>query len=144
MSNLRYSQDESIETPIASLIDIVFLLIIFFVVTSAMEKEALDESITLAESYFVSPVTKKDPRTITVNIKKISDYKAEINIGKVPLSLKTLSNILKTTARNYGNDVPVVIRASGDIAYKEVDKVVSRVTEAGLNQIKLSSRDMGE
>ena len=136
--------DDAVVTPISSLIDIVFLLIIFFVVTSAIEKEALDETIKLAETHFVSPISKNDPRTITVNIKKLDELRSEINIGKVPLSVGTLSNILKTTRNNYGSDVPVVIRASGDLQYSDIDRVISVITDAGLTRIRLSLRDVGD
>ena len=67
--------DEKVETPITSMIDVVFLLIIFFVVTSAIDQEAVDTSIVLAKSYYVPPPEKRDPRTVTVNVKYINDEK---------------------------------------------------------------------
>jgi biopolymer transport protein ExbD len=140
---MRSSKYEDLEIPLASLIDIVFLLIIFFVVTSAIDKEALDESVRLAETYFVNPVRKRDPRTVTVNIKKINERETEVNIGQIPLSLKTLASVLAKTRASYGNDVPVVIRSDGQVQYREVDKVMKIIGEAGLYRIKLSARDQG-
>lgn len=138
------SEDDSIETPIASLIDIVFLLIIFFVVTSAIENDALDQTIDLAESFFINPVLKKDPRTIIINIKKLNESQSEINIGGIPLSLTTLKSVLRDTAQKFGDDVPIVIRASADLQFSTINLVMESVTEAGLHRIKLSSRDKGQ
>ena len=70
---MKKRAEEHIETPIMSMIDVVFLLIIFFVVTSAIEKEAVDETIKLAKSYHVPPPTGKDPRQVTVNVRRNDD-----------------------------------------------------------------------
>ena len=42
--------DEELQTPITAMIDIVFQLIIYFVVTSSVDKDVVDESIRLAEA----------------------------------------------------------------------------------------------
>ena len=140
MKSIKFDQSE---IPIASLIDIVFLLIIFFVVTTEFDKEIIDDSISLAESFYVNPTTKRDPRTITINIKKIDDKRSAINIATIPLSLKKLSGILKKAYSDFGSDIPVVLRADGDIRYGEIDKIIEVITESGLHKVKLSSRDMG-
>ena len=133
---------DNIETPIASLIDIVFLLIIFFVVTSEIEKDAVDETVTLAESNYIDPVTKKDPRTITINMKRTNAKNSLLKIATVPLSLSDLSSILRNTIASHGNSVPVVIRADGDIQYSEINRVIDTITGTGLFRIKLASRDV--
>ena len=138
---MRTKHSKDIETPIASLIDIVFLLIIFFVVTSEIEKDAVDESINLAETNHIDPVTKKDPRTITINLKRIKENRTLLKIATVPLSLTDLTAILKNTIVTYGNTVPVVLRADGDISYSEINRVIDTVTQAGLFRVKLASRD---
>jgi len=45
--------------PISAMIDIVFLLIIFFVVTASIDKEVEDEMITLSNAPHGKPVVKK-------------------------------------------------------------------------------------
>lgn len=137
--------EEKIETPIMSMIDVVFLLIIFFVVTSAIEKEAVDETIKLAKSYHVPPPTGKDPRQVTVNVKKISDDKYEYSIaGSMGLGLPQLHSELARTVQKTGNDFPVIIRASGDAPYERIDEVIAIVGKAGLYRVSLSSEDSGK
>jgi len=58
----RKQPPKDADIPIESMIDIIFLLIIFFVVTASMEKEIQDESIKLTNAPHGKPVKKKDPR----------------------------------------------------------------------------------
>ena len=51
----RFTQDEKMAVPISPLIDVIFLLIIFFVVTTTLEKEVRDNAVKLAESSYLDP-----------------------------------------------------------------------------------------
>ena len=132
---MRRRKDHSLETPVASLIDVVFLLIIFFVVTAAVEKDVVDESIKLAQADYVPAVEKKDPRTITINLQN----NGAVNIALQPLSLTRLQQILTATRAKSGNTVPIVIRADEDTLFKEVDRVMRAIGETGLYRVKLSA-----
>ncbi len=132
---MRRSREEGVETPIASLIDVVFLLIIFFVVTAAVEKDVVDESINLAQADYVAPVGKKDPRTITINLKT----DGSVNIAMQPLSLRQLQQILTATVQKSGNTVPVVIRSDRSTLFNEVDKVMQVIGRAGLYRVKIAA-----
>ena len=135
--------EEKIETPIMAMIDVVFLLIIFFVVTSAIEKEAVDETIKLAKSYHVAPPTGKDPRQVTVNLKKEGD-KYSYAIAGTGLGINQLQAVLQQSVAKNGNDFPVIIRSSGDAQFKKIDEVIAIVGRAGLYRVSLSSQDDGK
>lgn len=137
---MKKRNDEAVATPIASLIDVVFLLIIFFVVTAAVEKDVVDESIRLAQAKNVPAVEKKDPRTITINLKE----NGVVNIALQPMSLRQLQTILTATRARSGNSVPIVIRSDKDTYYREVDKVMEAVGETGLYRVKLSAVATGK
>jgi biopolymer transport protein ExbD len=137
---MRSRNDETLETPIASLIDVVFLLIIFFVVTAAVEKDVVDESIRLAQADYVPAVEKKDPRTITINLER----NGTINIALQTLSLTRLQQILTATRAKSGNTVPIVIRADADTLFQEVDRVMQAIGETGLYRVKLSAVATGK
>ena len=47
---MRRSSEDTLETPITQMIDIVFLLIIFFVVTASVDKDLVDDTISLAQA----------------------------------------------------------------------------------------------
>ena len=138
---MKSKYEEKIETPITSMIDIVFLLIIFFVVTSAIEQDAVDSNIRMAKSTWIKPVTQQDPRTIIVGVRKMPNDKVVYGVGVggyIPLS--QLEAVLINARLQYGNDVPVVIRASEDVQYAYVDRVTAKIGKAGLWRVKLAAR----
>ena len=130
---------EGVETPVASLIDVVFLLIIFFVVTASVEKDVVDESIRLAQAKHVAAVEQKDPRTVTINITQ----KGSVNVALQTLNRIQLQQILTATRAQSGNSVPIVIRSDGRALYEHVDSVMETVGSAGLYRVKLSAVAVG-
>ncbi len=132
---MKKRTEESLGTPTSSLIDVVFLLIIFFVVTAAVEKDVVDESIRLAQAKYVKATEKKDPRTITLNLRK----NGAVNIALQPLSLTQVQQILTATVNKSGNAVPIVIRSDNDALYKEVNNVMEAIGRAGLYRVKLAA-----
>jgi biopolymer transport protein ExbD len=137
---VRQRQSGEVETPIASLIDVVFLLIIFFVVTASIERDIVDTTIRLAQARDVPAVEKKDPNTITVNVRR----NGAINIALQPLTLTQLQQILTATVQEYGNNVPILIRADQDTLYHEIDKVMNVIGKSGLYRVRLAAVATGK
>jgi biopolymer transport protein ExbD len=132
---MKHRPQESVETPIASLIDVVFLLIIFFVVTAAVEKDITDETIKLAQAKHVMPVESKPKNTITINVRK----DGEVNIALQPMSPKALQNILTATRERVGNSVPIVIRGDDKTVYREIDRIMDVIGKSGLYRVSLAA-----
>lgn len=132
---MRKRSDEQLETPITSLIDVVFQLIIFFVVAAAQQKDLIDTEVNLAQAKHVREVQKQDPATVFVNLRK----DGTINIALQPLTVQQLQQVLVATVAQAGNAVPVVIRCDASVLYHEIDKVMQAVGKAGLYRVKLSA-----
>jgi biopolymer transport protein ExbD len=126
---------DSVETPVASLIDVVFLLIIFFVVTASVEKDIVDTSIELARAESVKPEQKKNPLTIIINVRKDGSY----NIAKQPMRLQQIYNILYSTMTKYGVEVPILIRADGNAEYRAVADLQETITKVGFYKVRLAA-----
>lgn len=137
---MRSRDDAALETPVTSMIDIVFQLIIFFVVTAAIDRDVVDESVRLAQAKYVTAEEKHDPRTVTVNVTETGD----INIALQPLNLVQLQQILSATREQSGDSVPIVIRADGTTIYRYVDGVTQAVGKAGMYRVKLSAVATGD
>lgn len=137
---MRRRADDSLATPISSLIDVVFLLIIFFVVTASVEKDVVDESIRLAQAKYVQAVDKKDPRTVTINVTR----SGSINIALQTINVTQLQQILTATREQSGNSVPIVIRSDGRTLYEHIDNVVQAIGKTGLYRVKISAVATGE
>jgi len=127
--------EHGVDTPVASLIDVVFLLIIFFVVTAAVDNEVVDMSIMLAQARYVTPVDTKDPRTITINVNE----DGAVNIAMQRLNVMQLQSILVATVARSGNNVPILIRCDGRALFSEIDKIIDAVERAGLYRIQLAA-----
>jgi biopolymer transport protein ExbD len=135
----HHKSQDSVETPIASLIDVVFLLIIFFVVTASVERDLTDESITLAQAKYAPVVDKKSALAITINVRK----DGEANIGLQPMNPKLLQNILTATRKSSGNAVPIVIRGDAETLYGNIDDVMQVIDKSGLHKVSLSAEATG-
>jgi len=132
---MKRRSDEGLETPVASLIDVVFLLIIFFVVTASVEKDIIDETIRLAQAKYVAAAEKRDPRTVIINVRRDGSY----NLAKIGYSPRLLRQVLINTRKDAGPDVPILIRASGNAVYRHVSDLQDIIKEAGFYRIKLAA-----
>jgi len=130
----REAQQEA-EIPISTMIDVVFLLIIFFVVTAAMDKEIQDEAVKLTKAPHGKPFTKKDPRSVTINVRA----NGNININGRLMSMGTVSDILTNAASEYGNDIPIIIRGDHRVQHGHIKKVMEAVTKTGLYRVKFQA-----
>jgi biopolymer transport protein ExbD len=129
--------DESLEVPMSSLIDIVFLLIIFFVVTSTMQKDVIDDQLKLAKSTYIPPLMEGvAPQAITINIRH--EFGSNQVVYKIGGGTYTEAQILRvlTQARNrHGNQVPIILRVDETVKYKDVQKINNLVGRAGLYRV---------
>jgi len=117
------------------MIDVVFQMIIFFVCTVQLEKEAINEAILLPDSPHGPMVTEaKDPRTITIEV----DERGHISIARTRLSEAKLRKVLVKTVMETGRSgpsIPIRIRADGAARHTDVKRVLDAVTAAGLYKI---------
>jgi biopolymer transport protein ExbD len=110
------------------MIDIVFQLIIFFVVTTELEKQVFDERILLAFSPNGPAIEERDPRTIVVDV----DEKGRVSITRNRMSLATLENILKGAVSQYGSTTPVQIRGDRRTKHESIRQVMESCGRAGI------------
>lgn len=122
MARRRQFDDGNVDmTP---MIDVVFQLIIFFVVTIQLDKEAINEKITLAWAKDGPKIEAKDPRTVTVGV----DKAGRVYIGKSQLTPRILTSIL----RNAGSETPVHVRADEHTEHRHVQRAVDACVRAGI------------
>jgi len=131
----RERKEEQAAVPISAMIDIVFLLIIFFVVTASIDKDIEDESIVLSAAPHGKPLTKKDPRSLTINVRK----DGSINIAQIPMSESQLKAQLNSAASKWGLDTPVIIRGHKDTQHYYIKKVMKAVTDTRLYKVKFNA-----
>ena len=150
---MRRSSDSNLETPITQMIDIVFLLIIFFVVTASVDKDLVDDTIQMALARNTKPeeVLKANTLTINVRLENRDEWRAAKPAGKalprqqvsynIALQTKQLPAIrqeLVDTKKKMGNAMPILIRSDGDVNYRYIDDLIQRaVALAGYSKITI-------
>lgn len=117
------------------MIDVVFQLIIFFVVTADMQQKSIDESIKLAMAPHAKPVEVRDPREVVIEV----DQQGRISIARVYMSPEYLYSAMRKTVAEHGQSVPVIIRADGVTRHEAVRAAMDACTRAGLWKVKFAA-----
>ena len=117
------------------MIDVVFQLIIFFVVTAAMQDKAMETNVRMAMAPNGPVETVKDPRTVTVDV--VAD--GTIQIMKTRLSEGQLLTILNNARKSAGQSTPVVIRGDLETKHEAIKRVMDICGKAGLWKIRFAA-----
>ena len=128
--------EEAASVPISSMIDIVFLLIIFFIVTATLDKDLQDESVLLADAPNGRPIVKQDPRTITINLR----MDGTMNVGGRAMTPADLTRLLEDVKRTSPDplSIPIVIRGDRQVQYYHGAKVLDAIKKTGLYKVSLA------
>jgi len=132
----RPMTEEAASVPISSMIDIVFLLIIFFIVTATLDKDMQDESVLLADAPNGRPVVKQDPRTITINLR----MDGSMNVGGRAMTAAQLTALLEDVKKTTPDplSIPIVIRGDRQVQYYYGAKVLDAIKKTGLYKVSLA------
>ncbi|MBP7275467.1 MAG: biopolymer transporter ExbD [Kiritimatiellae bacterium] len=117
------------------MIDVVFQLIIFFIVTIAMQDQQNEMHVRLALSPHGKAVEKKDPRTVYVDVEK----NGVLRIAGGRISATSLQSLMIRIAKDSKFQVPVVVRGDAGVRHDEVRKVMDICARAGLWRIKFAA-----
>jgi len=128
------NQDEGTHgLKIAPLIDIVFLLLIFFLVATTFYEEEKDITIKLAEA------TQGTDRVSTTQVLVVNVQKSGILV--VNQRVKTLDQFethLKTTKEKYAN-VSVIVRCDRHAYHKHFVKVLNLCEKLGVSTVAVAT-----
>jgi biopolymer transport protein ExbD len=126
MAKTRTEQCELDMTP---MIDVVFQLIIFFVVTLKMTTDE-NKEIILEDGKNGVVITPKNrpPSTLEIEI----DKRGMISIHNARMNQDQLSTILRNRVNKLGNQFPVLIRADFRTKHEQVKKVMDICTQRGI------------
>lgn len=122
---------EILTPDITPLIDIVFILLIFFIVSSVFKKEDLALNLSLPNA---------SAKELEVEIKQLSIELSSDSLaylGKVVTFEQfdiQLSNVMK-------KDKPVIVRIDKDVKYERVVKVLDLLQKYSLNNLNLVTQE---
>lgn len=118
------------------LIDVVFLLLIFFLVTSEFEDEERRLDIVLPSATSAVPMTAK-PREIIVDI----DDEGTVYVGGKPTSLTDLQIVLESAVDTNPTNQTVVIRADRSATFQPVVSVMDVCNKTGISDYSVTTQE---
>ena len=118
------------------LIDVVFLLLIFFLVTSEFEEQERRLDIELPVATSAVPMTSK-PREIVVDI----NSSGEVFLGGKKTSLAVLQDLLTKAVADNPTNQTVVIRADQQSSFQPVVSVMDACNRTGVSDYSVTTTD---
>ena len=118
------------ELNLTPMIDVVFQLIIFFIVTVKMQEE-VNEDIILGDAPHGPVIDAVGPRTIVIEL----DRRGRISMHNTPMTIDELRNILLRRYRRFHGPYPVMIRADHRAHHQHVRSVMDLASSIGIWRI---------
>ena len=118
------------------LIDVVFLLLIFFLVATEFAEEEREFKVLLPDASEAQPLTSK-PRELFINIDSQGRYYVT---GKV-LTLGELHSVLKLAWVNNPGRASVIIRADKRCRWQYVVDAINACNKANIRDYRVTARE---
>ncbi len=116
------------------MIDIVFLLMIFFLVASKLDEDDRALDVILPQASAAKPLTSR-PREFVINIDRSGNYFA----GARPVDQEELAGLLAQSAADNPQRQTVIVRADEETAHKFVVAAMDACVQAGIDDYQVQS-----
>ena len=124
---------EGCEIDMTPMIDVVFQLIIFFIVTIKMEQDE-NPDIVLAKAEYGPVIKEEDPRTMVVEISQ----RGWISIHGAQLTRQKFRDIMLGRLERHGA-FPVLIRGDQRARHEDIRAVMDICTDLGIWRINFAA-----
>lgn len=118
------------------LIDVVFLLLIFFLVTSEFEEEERRLDIVLPTATSAVPMVGK-PRELVIDI----DAQGEVYLRGQATTMEDLEKLLKTRVASNPTNQTAVIRADQSTSFQPVVSVMDICNRTGISDYSVTTKE---
>lgn len=137
--NLQPGENEDPDVNLTPLIDVVFLLLIFFMVSTTFEHQSRIE-VELPEAS-AEPVTPED-----TSLEIIVDAQGRYFIGEEQVVNNRVETLKRAISKIIGdnNGMPVIVRADANASHQSVVTVLDAASQLGLTQISLATTKSAE
>ncbi len=142
MIRYRESQEEDLQLSMAPLIDMVFLLLIFFLTVTSFTQEEREQEVLLPSNSNPRSLSREADQKLIVNVMR----DGAIRIGGRPTSGTELCNLLKERRERSPSPLKVLVRADRHAEYGNVAAALVAVERAGVQRPFIITRwlDLGE
>lgn len=122
---------EHISPDLTPLIDVVFILLIFFIVSSVFKKEELALILNLPSSNAKEMEVEQKQLNIELSQKSLAYLGKVVSFEKLDIQLSNVTN----------KDKPVIVRIDKDVKYERVVKVLDILQKYSLNNLALVTNE---
>ncbi|MDR1140676.1 MAG: biopolymer transporter ExbD [Planctomycetaceae bacterium] len=129
-----YLQPKSFSLNLTPMIDVVFLLIIFFIVSSNLIQQDISVPIDLPEAETATPTEESATRKITVNIPK----SGTVLIGTQPVNQNQLREHLIQQQQLWGEKTELRIRTNKNIPFGEIEPILVLAANCNIWEVSFS------
>jgi biopolymer transport protein ExbD len=135
--NFQRQRREDVGIDLTSLIDVVFMLLIFFMVTTSFDRiSQINVKLPQASS------EQREPLQESIEVTVDSDNQVYIRGQRlINTQLGTIREALREAVRTK-EDVPVVISADARATHQAVIKIMDAARQAGLSRITFATRKL--
>ncbi|PZW78157.1 biopolymer transport protein ExbD [Pseudomonas sp. 2848] len=132
----RNRQRENVDINLASLIDVVFVLLLFFVVTTTFTRET-QLHVELPEASSAAPAQPDDGKLIEVTISADGVY--SVNNHLLPKS--DLATLTEAIEKESGGDItlPLAISADGKTPHQAVITAMDAAGKLGFSKLRMTT-----
>ncbi len=127
----RQEENDEDVINISSLLDVMFILIIFFLATATFTEEERDIQVNLPQSGAAQSVTQA-PKMIIINVRQDGTYQ----VAQESHDLTTLRETLVQSVKN-NPDQKVLVRGDKNAAFGFIANAVSLCKEVGIHKANL-------
>lgn len=125
------AEDDSFEVPLTPLIDVVFLLLIFFLVATNFSQKELDQQVTLPEAEG-GVEAREIPETLVINIRQ----GGELIVNGHLVDASALPEMVRAFHAKYPKQ-SVAIRGDRAVSYQAVMRIMGLCRAAGIRSVDL-------
>ncbi|HJE02938.1 biopolymer transport protein ExbD [Aliarcobacter thereius] len=125
---------EQLGLDLTPIIDVVFILLIFFLVTSVFKKEELALMLDLPKAEAKGVQVKTEQVFIELNLDKLAIKGIEVSFDSLEDNLKEIEN---------KNDA-IVVRIDSKVPYERVVKLLDLLQKYNLNNLALVTNDISK
>lgn len=130
---------EPIGFQLAPMLDVVFLLLIFFVVTQKFILNEQDLKVKVPTAYDSSTPEPRAIDEMIINARENEKGELVVTIDRVEFTLEQLKNLLRQQVL-VNEHQPVRIRGDAEMRWQKVADVISTCTAAGVYNVSFSKQ----
>lgn len=122
---------EPLSIDLTPLVDVLFILLVFFIVTSVFKKEELALILDLPSSNAKEITIEQKQVTIELNSKSLAFEGKHLTFEALDIKLAQLKN----------NEKPIIIRIDKNVTYDKVVKVLNLLQQHNLNNLAMVTKE---